>query len=80
MKNYIMFFFISHFPDPCLYPPPYTNQVFEGHPDYCYHYFSFFFFNLQIYFFLIHNDKPKNTNSAVIHKQALYHNTTISLI
>ena len=27
-----------------------------------------------------HNDKPKNTNSALIHKQALYHNTTISLV
>ena len=37
-----------------------------------------FFFNLQ--FFFIHNDKPKNTNSAVIHKQALYHNTAISLV
>ena len=33
-----------------------------------------------IFFFFIHNDKPKNTNSAVIHKQALYHNTTISLV
>ena len=32
------------------------------------------------FFFFIHNDKPKNTNSAVIHKQALYHNTTISLV
>ena len=30
-----------------------------------------FFFNLQ--FFFIHNDKPKTTNSAVIHKEALYH-------
>ena len=37
-----------------------------------------FFFNLQIFF--IHNDKPKNTNRAVIHTQALYHNTTISLV
>ena len=37
-----------------------------------------FFFNLQ--FFFIHNDKPKNTNSTVIHTQALYHNTTISLV
>ena len=33
-----------------------------------------------IFIFFIHNDKPKNTNSAVIHKQALYHNTTISLV
>ena len=37
-----------------------------------------FSFNLQIFF--IHNDKPKNTNSAVIHKQALYHNTTTSSV
>ena len=38
-----------------------------------------YFFNLENFFF-IQNDKPKNTNSAVIHKQALYHNTTISLV
>ena len=29
---------------------------------------NFFFFNLQ--FFFIHNDKPKNTNSAAIHKHS----------
>ena len=31
-------------------------------------------------FFFIHNDKPRNRNSAVIHKQALYYNTAISLV
>ena len=44
---------------------------------------SKFWFKLFSFFFqfsFIHNDKPKNTNSAVIHKQALYHNTTISLV
>ena len=39
-----------------------------------------FFFNLQKKIFFIHNDKPKYTKSAVIHKQALYHNTTINLV
>ena len=41
---------------------------------------TFFFLIYKKKFFFIHNDKPKNTKSVVIHKQALYHNTTLNLV
>ena len=41
---------------------------------------SFIFcFNFQ-FFFIIHNENPKNTNSAVIQKRHIYYYATISLV